>query len=186
MNKLICREFEMFSREMEGIITDDLRFHGRTASMAYYAVNLSLPDQEQAPEIRAAFSEQERDIIRRELQIFRQVSSRLKVDGEWTSDMTSMIENACNYAFNWLDLKADVVVTTIQTAAEKKFPLHRQPHFVGVEDLGRLEDIDVMPLYGLYWSTLARVFVGGHRQLGVVKRFFPRPYEAFFPYKTEK
>jgi hypothetical protein len=55
MNKLICREFEMFSREMEGIIIDDLRFNGRTASMAYYAVNLSLPDQEQAPEIRAAF-----------------------------------------------------------------------------------------------------------------------------------
>ena len=180
MNKLICREFEMFSREMEGIITDDLRFHGRTASMAYYAVNLSLPDQEQAPEIRAAFSEQERDIIRRELQIFRQVSSRLKVDGEWTSDMTSMIENACNYAFNWLDLKADVVVTTIQTAAGKKFALHRQPHFVGVEDLGRLEDIDVMPLYGLYWSTLARVFVGGHRQLGVVKRFFHGPTKPSF------
>lgn len=75
MNKVMCREYEKFSREMEGIITDDLRFNKRTASMAYYAVNLSLTDEEQAPEIRGAFSEQERDIIRKELQVFGQVSS---------------------------------------------------------------------------------------------------------------
>jgi hypothetical protein len=180
ISKAICREFEKFSREMEGIITDNLRFKGRTASMAYYAVNLSLPDQEQAPEIRAAFSEQERDIIRSELQIFHQVSSRLKVHGEWTGNMTSMIENACKYAFNWLDLKADVVITTINTAARKKFALHRQPHFLAVDDLGRLDDIDIMPFYGLYPTTHARVFAGDHRQLGVVKRFSHGPTKPSF------
>lgn len=91
-----------------------------------------------------------------------------------------MIENACKYAFNWLDLKADAVITTISTAARKKFALHRQPHFLAVDDLGRLDDIDIMPLYGLYPNTLARVFAGDHRQLGVTKRFFHDPTKPSF------
>jgi hypothetical protein len=66
------------------------------------------------------------------------------------------------------------------TATRKKFALHRQPHFLAVEDLGRFDDIDIIPLWGLYPTTLARVCVGDHRQLGVAKRSFHNPIKPSF------
>jgi hypothetical protein len=136
--------------------------------MAHKVLLLSLPESQQPASIRNAFTKAERDTIREGIACIPDTKDELQSrDSVWNKTLDSEIERACQLAFDWLDMKADIVVTTTSAATEHRFSLHRQPHSIGIEEVSRLDDAELMTFFSQYHSAHARICVGDHRQLGV-------------------
>ncbi|KAJ8112986.1 hypothetical protein OPT61_g4777 [Boeremia exigua] len=146
-NEKICSDYKKFSMGNSFAAIQDERFTDWDSSMASKVFELFKEDKQQSRVIKAAFTPRERATIREHLAPFHEVIGELKTAGKWSKESRKIVTRCCKVVFDWLDYKADVVITTASAAMEDRFIRHRQPHFIGLEEFGRFDDSMAMGFF---------------------------------------
>jgi hypothetical protein len=119
----------------------DKRFVLGDFSEAAYIVQLSLPDEEQADELKAAFSQEERDALRKLLLPLRDARTELENNGGvFTKDMVKSVKSAAKIGMDWIEARATIIVTTASAGQQNRFVMMRQAHAILIEEATRLSD----------------------------------------------
>ncbi|KAJ4316841.1 hypothetical protein N0V94_005254 [Neodidymelliopsis sp. IMI 364377] len=87
---------------------------------------LSLPDEEQADELKAAFNLEERDALRKLLLPLRDARTELgNNSGVPTKDIVKSVKSAAKIGIDWMEAQAAIVVTTASAGQQNRFVMMR-------------------------------------------------------------
>ncbi|KAF1837525.1 hypothetical protein BDW02DRAFT_645357 [Decorospora gaudefroyi] len=145
----------------------DPRFKHLESSEAHRVLQFLLDDDQQPEELKACFTKDERAMIRQQFQPLRYAEKDLMDNkGTFTQEIDDQILHAAKLGLDWIEQKANVVVTTASLGLEPRFAMMRRPHAVVIEEITRMSDAVLWGYWSKYWDVLARLGSGDWRQLG--------------------
>jgi hypothetical protein len=63
--------------------------------------------------------------------------------GKYTIAISESVEAAAKVAMDWIEQRANIIVTTASNAMEPRFTQVRRAHALGMEEAGRMSDANI-------------------------------------------
>jgi hypothetical protein len=126
---------------------------------------MMLAEEHQSPDFKACFNKTERDTLRQILLPFHEAERQVIQDGGYTRATAESVEVAAKIALDWIEQRANIIVTTASNAMEPRFIQVRRAHALGMEEAGLMSDANIWGFWSKCWDLKARIASGDVRQL---------------------